>query len=273
MTEEKNPVSEPLQKGAQAANAIRGAVKTGKAIAGAAKGAAAGGPYGAAAGFIWENRKLIGKIIIASVVIMMLPILFICMLPTIIFGGTENAFSPSNPDSPILNDSVAVETNIAEITSIVNSVLVESMTELLEQIDADFISSEAEQKEICIQDETLSVDTYRFIGQYCASKSEEPGAISLSDMENVLRQNKDKLYSYIKTTEERTTITTTVTIDPSTGEEVETTTSVTENWATYTVVFNGENYFANAVFHLTDEQKALAEAYAQNLTLFLNTSP
>ena len=57
MAHENNPVIEPLQKSAQAANAIRGAVKTGKAIAGAAKGAAVGGPYGAAAGFIWSNRK------------------------------------------------------------------------------------------------------------------------------------------------------------------------------------------------------------------------
>ena len=48
---EKNPATEVLEKSAQAAHKIRGAVKTGKAIAGAAKGAAAGGPYGAIAAF------------------------------------------------------------------------------------------------------------------------------------------------------------------------------------------------------------------------------
>ena len=37
---EKNPATEVLEKSAQAAHKIRGAVKTGKAIAGAAKGAA-----------------------------------------------------------------------------------------------------------------------------------------------------------------------------------------------------------------------------------------
>lgn len=57
MAHENNPVIEPLQKSAQAANAIRGAVKTGKAIAGAAKGAAVGGPYGAAGGFYLEQPK------------------------------------------------------------------------------------------------------------------------------------------------------------------------------------------------------------------------
>ena len=38
MADNSRPVAEPLQKGAQAAQAVRGAVKTGKAIAGAAKG-------------------------------------------------------------------------------------------------------------------------------------------------------------------------------------------------------------------------------------------
>ena len=53
MEQEKNSASEPLQKSAQAASSIRGAAKTGKAIVGAVKGSAAGGPYGAVAGFIW----------------------------------------------------------------------------------------------------------------------------------------------------------------------------------------------------------------------------
>ena len=81
MAENNRPAAEPLQKGAQAAQMVRGAVKTGKAIAGAAKGAAAGGPYGAADGFVWENRKVIGKIIIAVIAFMMIPIMLICMLP------------------------------------------------------------------------------------------------------------------------------------------------------------------------------------------------
>ena len=77
MPEEKSSQgSSPVEKGAQAANAVRGAVKTGKAIAGAAKGAAAGGPYGAVAGLVWGNRHLIGKIILITVFIMLLPVLF-----------------------------------------------------------------------------------------------------------------------------------------------------------------------------------------------------
>ena len=51
-----NSAAESVLKSVQAAHQIQGAVKTGKAIAGMAKGAAAGGPYGAIAGLAWENK-------------------------------------------------------------------------------------------------------------------------------------------------------------------------------------------------------------------------
>ena len=53
--------------------------------------------------------------------------------------------------------------------------------------------------------------------------------------------------------------------DPDTGEE----TTVSEKWMIYTITYNGEAYFADQVFALTDEQKSLASDYAQNLSLFL----
>lgn len=272
MPEEKNPVSEPLQKSAQAANAVRGAVKTGKAIAGAAKGAVAGGPYGAVAGAVWGNRKLLGKIIIVTIAIMMIPILFICMLPAIIFGGLLNAFSPSDPNTPVINSSTAVNTNITDISASINTVLSESMTDLLAQIDADFNASGADQKEIINPyGGSPNFNANQFIGQYCASKNQDFESIAISDMENILRQNKDKLYSFTKTTEERTAATETSSSDPDAGGETGTSTSTTETWIIYTVVYNGEDYFADTVFHLTDEQKALAADYAQNLTMFLNS--
>ena len=48
--EQKNGLAEALETSASAAHLARGAIKAGKAVSGAAKGAAAGGPYGAAAG-------------------------------------------------------------------------------------------------------------------------------------------------------------------------------------------------------------------------------
>ena len=147
MAENQNPASEPLQKSAQTAGMVRGAVKTGKAIAGAAKGAA-GGPYGIAAGFIWGSRKTIGKIVIVIVSLLMIPILFICMLPALIFGGLVNAFSPDNPEVPILNDSAAITENLTDISTSISIVLSESMADTLADIDADFASSGADQMEI-----------------------------------------------------------------------------------------------------------------------------
>ena len=49
-----------LEHTAQAAGAVKGAIKAGKALAGASKGAAFG-PYGMAAGLAWEGRKVIAK--------------------------------------------------------------------------------------------------------------------------------------------------------------------------------------------------------------------
>ena len=54
-----------LDQAASAAHSVHGAVKTGKAIAAAAKGAAAGGPYGAAAGLALASGQHIKMLIIA----------------------------------------------------------------------------------------------------------------------------------------------------------------------------------------------------------------
>ena len=138
MADNSRPVAEPLQKSAQAAQAVRGAVKTGKAIAGAAKGAAAGGVWGAVAGFAWENRKFVGKVIIAATAVLMIPILILCMLPGIIFGGFGNSHSPADPDTPIMNSSAAIDGNLTEISTAVSRVLSEALTDTLSAIDNDY---------------------------------------------------------------------------------------------------------------------------------------
>ena len=244
MAEEKNNQSNLAAKSAQAANAVRGAVKTGKAIAGAAKGAAAGGPYGAVAGLVWGNRHLIGKIILVVVAIFLLPILFILMLPALIFGGLVDAFTPDDPTVPVLNDSAYITENMTSITNSVSDVLSEALEDVLKEIEDDFLSS-------------------------TASKNKDFESITFSDMESTLRNAKGELYSYTSKEETRTRVEVTVTVDASTGKETETSTTVTEDWKVYTIVYNGEDYFADNVFHLDAEQKELANNYAQNLSLFL----
>lgn len=277
MAENNRPVAEPLQKTMQAAQAVRGAVKAGKAIAAAAKGAAAGGVWGAIGAFAWENRKFLTKVLIAATAVLMIPIIILCMLPSVIFGGFGDTYSPADPDTPILNSSIAVDSNLTQISTTVSTVLSERMTEVLQAIEDDYATCTADGKEIINPHESApNFNANLFVGQYCAAKNADYTTVSVADMESMLRQGKDKLYSYTKKEEQRSveTITETVTVDASTGEETvtQTVTVTTENWIVYTVVYNGESYFADEVFHLTAEQKELADDYAYNLSLFLGDS-
>ena len=65
-----------LEHTAQAAGAVKGAIKAGKALAGASKGAAFG-PYGMAAGLAWEGRKVIAKVVIVLVALLLLPVMIL----------------------------------------------------------------------------------------------------------------------------------------------------------------------------------------------------
>ena len=91
--EQKSGLSETLETGRAAAHMVKGAVKAGRAVSGAAKGAAAAGPYGAVAGALWENRRLVGKVIIAVIALLLIPVVFVVSLPAVIFGGLSDAFS------------------------------------------------------------------------------------------------------------------------------------------------------------------------------------
>ena len=115
MAENQNPISEPLQKTGQAANAAvntakfaKSAAKLGKSVAAAAKGASAGGVWGAIAAFAWENRGLILKITIAVSALLLIPVLIICMLPSVVFGGLEQPYSLDNKEALIMNDSTVI---------------------------------------------------------------------------------------------------------------------------------------------------------------------
>ena len=155
MAENNNPVSEPLQKTGQAANAAvntakfaKSAAKLGKSIAAAAKGASAGGVWGAIAAFAWENRGLILKITIAATAVILIPILIICMLPSVIFDGLEQPYSVDNKEALILNDSTVITNNIDKIYTSLGSIMSEAKEDILSEIEDDFEDSEATQKEI-----------------------------------------------------------------------------------------------------------------------------
>ncbi len=278
MAEDKSPALEPLQKSAQAASMIKSAVKTGKAIAGAAKGAAAGGPVGAAVGFLWSNRKLVGKILIAAIALLMIPIMFLCMLPGLIFGGFDSATSEYDPDSPILNSSTAITEHANEICLRVDGILSEALANTVADIHRNYSRSNADQMDIVNPYAAeISYDATRLVCMYCAMHNEDYASISADDMEQMLRRHMGQLFSYTYEDETRQVMTTdpdtgaqvpAVEVDPDTGIE----TPITEVWRIYTITYNGDSYFASQVFVLSDEQKALANDYASNLNLFLQDS-
>lgn len=219
-----------------------------------------GGPYGAAAGAALYAAQHGKKFLAAAAVLLMLPVLFILMLPSLIFGGLTSSGSAGQP---ILNDNAAIVQNTNDIAFAVNQILGEGITDAETRIAQDFAATGGDNYEIVNPYASdMSSNTNSFIAQYCAAKGDTWDTISLTDMQAVLRQGKSSLYSYTRTSETRTV----EDDDPETTDVVET---KEETWYIYTLSYNGESYFADTVFHLTDDQKELAGDYAQNLSLFL----
>ena len=184
--ERKDSFAETVDTAASAAHTVKGAIKAGKAISGAAKGAAAGGPYGAVAGAVWAGRKHIGKIIAVIIILLLLPVLFVLMLPGLIFGGLINAFSPADTEQPVLNSETAIVENANDITFTINSILGEALDDVMARIEADFASSGADQMEV--KNPYSSGPVYNanlIISQYCAARDEDFESISLDDLADI----------------------------------------------------------------------------------------
>ena len=248
-----------LDQTASDAHTVHGAVKTGKAIASAAKGAAVGGPYGAAAGLALAVGQHGKKLLAAVAVLLLLPVLFILMLPGLIFGGLT---SSGTPGQPVHNDGDAITAHMDSIAAAIDEILAEGVADAQARAARDFATTGGDNYEV-VQPFTVASNTNSFIGQYCAAKEQSWANISLDDMKGILRGGKSHLYSFTRTSEMRTV----EADDPDTPDVVET---KQETWYIYTLVYNGEDYFADQVFHLTDDQKELAGNYAQNLSLFLS---
>lgn len=269
MADKNRPVADPIKAGGKAAKIaariaraavrlikaairfVKSVVKLVKQIISVAKGAAVGNIFGAIGAFIWENKGIIIRIIIAISALMLIPILIICMLPSVIFNGLESPYSTDNKDALILNDSTVIESNINLIVVSIGNVMDMAETDVRARIELDFAISGADRMEIVDTPSDYSVAS--FVSQYSAYRINSISAVSILDMENMLLGYKDKLYSYDRVIEERE-------IADSEG---------TERVAVYTIVYNGEEYFAEHIFHLTDKQKALAADYRENLRLFL----
>ena len=160
-----------------------------------------------------------------------------------------------------MNDNAAIIENTNEIAFAINQILGEGIDDVEQRIADDFSQTGGDNYEIInpYTDDMVS-NTNAFIGQYCAAMDEDWANISLPDLEQTLRAEVSDLYTFTRTSETRT-----IPDDPDTEADE----SGTETWYIYTIVYQGEEHFADEIFHLTAEQKNLASDYAQNLSLFL----
>ena len=229
------------------------AAKTGKAVANIAKGAAAGGVHGAV---LSTARLWLGPV----VAVLLLPILIAAMLPSVIFGSFFGDGTDST--SAIVDDKVLTQ-NIFDLNTGISTVLSEGLVDVLSRIDANFTSSGCDIKEINNPyGSDVVFNANAIISMYCASKVVDIKSISLHGIEAVLRANQSKLYSFTYIDEERLVE---GEIDPQTIEPTE----VPATARIYEVQYNGEAYFRDAVFNLSEDQKILASNYAQNLSVLL----
>lgn len=241
---EKNPL-EPLQKSAEAAGKIQGAIKTGKAIAGIAKGAATGGPYGAVLMGLWANRKTVLIVVVSLLVLLLLPIIFVLMLPSVIFGGLDAEY-----EQPILNNDTQIIQNITDADQAVWMILWRRHDEVVAEI-SEQIASLGENERGVMTDVELAQIGYNstlILSQYSACKDYKE--ISIANIAATVEAGSDHLFSY------------TVTTSTSTNDDDETITTYH-----YTVVYAGDSYFADQIFRLDEEGRALANDYAQNMSL------
>lgn len=241
-----------------AAGTIRAAAKTGKTISSIAKGAATGGMHGAALGAAKSSKKWIIGIVAVAI---LLPVIILAMLPSIIFGSI---FGDGTDTPNGITDDAALTANITAMSTEVSTILQEGLVEVLAQIDTDFASSGCDEKEVNNPyGADVAYNANAFISMYCASKNTDVAGITPADMAAVIRNHKDQLYSY-----SYTDVTRKEQLPPAAEGAQPTEKDITVR--VYTISYRGEAYFADAVFALNDDQKALADDYAQNLSILLS---
>lgn len=252
MAEDKN--NSVFSQVAASAGFARGAMKTGKALAGAAKGAAAG-PYGLVASALWEGRKLIGKALAAFALLLFIPVVYVMMLPSLIFGADGLAGASKS----IFTDSNEIMENLAKAETAIEEILEEKHSDVIKKIEKE-AGKLGKGCTYSITDEFAGSIVYEsslIISQYCASKNNYED-ISLWNLKWLLRRNLKNIFSY--------------TVEVTTYEQVNEETKKTETIThyNYVVQYTGDDYFAGQVFELTETQMATAKVYARNLELFLN---
>ena len=131
---------------------------------------------------VFGKQKAAAKIAVCIAVLMLLPLLFVAMLPGVIFNGFADAFSPADPDTPILNSEIAVLETAQEISESIREVLREGLATTIADIGASYQRSGADHYEIVNPYESdLSFSANQFVSMYCAAKGDQIDEISIDD--------------------------------------------------------------------------------------------
>ena len=140
----------------------------------------------AAADLVWQQKKNIGMLLGSTAFLLILPVLFLCMLPSFIFGS----FSMTNA----WNDNAVMMQNIQRYQTAVWSAIDEAHDDLLQELQ----SKDEDGKEIVIIDDFnfSSVNTTLILCQYCVAKGTEE--ITVEELETVITAHSDVLFSYTK---------------------------------------------------------------------------
>ena len=223
MNDQQDPrITEGLQKAAGAASE---AAKMGKAAAMIAKGAATGGPGGAALAAL-KNPKASMKLIAIAVVIIILPILLIAMLPLIIFGavagfvsGVLSSIGAFFQSIPIIGammigigalfgggataedeaariyfdnafDTAHIIYNLEQAHSIIGNAHVEQYEAVIARINNEIqlIPEGDEARIIGIEGDVFQFNTSMVLGLYAASLHDDVMQISLDDLRDAVRR-------------------------------------------------------------------------------------
>ena len=242
-----------LEHTAQAAGAVKGAIKAGKALAGASKGAAFG-PYGMAAGLAWEGRKVIAKVVIVLVALLLLPVMILMMLPSMLFGGLgggdtaetvdDAVWDESIVEEALMNDYSVVTEHYEEACTAVDTVMRNAHADVLAEIQADFAGYGANDT-MALNDPysvILPHDSTRIICEYSVLTDMEE-ELNITELTKKLSGYKENFYFYMVV---------------ENGTEIE-----------YTVIYLGDEYITEDIFGLTEEQTELAADLADSLKLYM----
>lgn len=237
---------ETLEKSANTAHRLQSSLKTGQTVSAGAKGAAVG-PYAAAAELLWQNRKIAVKIMIVTIVIFLIPVLFVVMLPTVVFDDVT-----INREVPILNDNITLTQNMKDAELAVWTILKESHDTVIAQIDAEIANLEENETGIVTDDYASGnpINSATLLSQYSASKNY--AEINIEDLIKTVSRFQEQLFSY------------TVSEESYENEDGETITTYH-----YTVVYSGDSFFSNDIFQLDESAKETAVYFAENLITFL----